>query len=102
MGVLIFAAGSPTMTIALSRDHRLEPGNEQGSLITLKGGNPQRHFVRSLNDFPSSRTDSSSKIADHSSGERRSFNASLSGFSCVEEPLEDVGDIVNPIVVRFT
>src|SRR5205823_5720534 len=58
--------------------------------------------VRPFGDFSDGRVDSGPKILDHSSGERRSFNASLSNFSGFREPFEDVGDIVNPTVVEGT
>ena len=71
------------------------------SLVSLKSGDTEGHLIRSLDDFSRGRPDSSSQIFDHSSGERRSFNASLSNLSRGRESFEDVADIIHPIVVRL-
>ena len=52
-----------------------------------------------LRDFEDRGLDSVSKIEDHSSGERRVFNTSLSVFRRVDESSEDVSDIVWLIAV---
>ena len=70
--------------------------------LSLEFGDAKGHFVRSFDDSVDGGFQSSPKIRDHSSGERRSFNASLSSLSGVREPFEDVSDIVNPTVVRVT
>ena len=64
--------------------------------LSLQPRHLDRQGVRSVGDFFDGRSDPRSKIADHSSGERRSFNASLSIFSRDRESFEDVGDIINP------
>lgn len=61
-----------------------------------------RQVVRPVRDFAGPRSDSVSKIDDHSSGERRVFNASFSDFRRVDESREDVRDIVYPTIVRVT
>jgi len=70
--------------------------------MSLEGGDPHRHLVRSFDDLANGRPDSSSQICDHCSGESFSFNTSLSSFSGVREPFEEVSDIVHPTVVRVT
>ena len=65
-----------------------------------------RHFdgqgVRPFDNFSDGGVDPDPKISDHCSGERRSFNASLSVFRRGFESFEDVGDIVYPTVVQRT
>ena len=58
--------------------------------------------VRPFDDFSDGGVDSEPKILDHCSGDRRSFNASLSVLSRGRKSLEDVGDIVYPTVVECT
>jgi len=75
-----------------------------GSLVPLKSGDAEGHFVCAFAQFKDGGFQSSPKIRDrdHSPGERRSFNASLSNFSRGRESFEDVSDIVHPFVVRVT
>jgi len=58
--------------------------------------------VRPFDDFSDGGVDPDPKISDRCSGERRSFNASLSVFRRGLESFEDVGDIVYSTMVQRT
>ena len=71
-------------------------------LVALEAGETHGQVVHSVRDFEDRGFDSPSKIEDHSSGDRRVFNASFSVFSRVGEACEDFRDIIHPTIVRRT
>ena len=80
----------------------IEGKTESQTLVALESGETHGQVVHSVRDFEDRGFDSPSKIEDHSSGDRRVFNASFSVFSRVGEACEDFRDIIHPTVVRRT
>ncbi len=78
------------------------PGLGIQRLSPLEASNLDGQVVQSVRDFGDRGFDSGSKIEDHSSGDRRVFNASFSVLSRVGERREDFRDIVHPTIVRVT
>ena len=79
-----------------------EGKTESQTLVALESGKTYGQIVRLVRKLKCRGSNSLSKIMDHSSGERRVFNTSFSVFRRVDEPREDVSDIVHPTVVRVT